>query len=219
MFEHIKDKTVLYIEDEKDVRESTSEILEDYFRIFHTASSAEEAYEVFDNESIDILLVDIELSEISGLMFIEKIKQRNHTLPIVIISAYTKTEYLLKSIELNLLQYIVKPLTSTKIDSLLNKLNDCFMNDSKSELTPGVWLDKRKATISFDNEIHELTKREYMFLAMLNRNNVVFYNELHALWDNEIPSENAIRSFVKYLRKKLPKEILKNRNGYGYYIK
>jgi len=38
------------------------------------------------------------------------------------------------------------------------------------------------------------------------------------LWEDNIPSDNAIRSFVRHLRKKLPLGLLVNRSGIGYAI-
>jgi len=59
---------------------------------------------------------------------------------------------------------------------------------------------------------------ELDFLVMLALRRMVSYDEIASLWKDTIPTENAIRSYIKHLRKKLPPGILKNRNGVGYYI-
>jgi len=218
MYDFLKDKTILYIEDEKDVLYNTSELLSGYVKHFYTALTADEGYEILNKEIVDILLIDIELPKTNGLDFIKTIREVNNTIPIVIISAYTKTEYLLDSIELNLIQYIVKPLNSKKIKTLFEKLNNYFIDEKSYELSKGVFLDISEATLSYNSTVFELTKREVKFLLVIAKKNIIYYHELNKLWDTEIPTENAVRSFVKYLRKKLPKDLLKNRNGYGYYI-
>lgn len=218
MYEQLKSKNVLYIEDELDVLENISKLLKKFFNNFYIASSAEEALQIFQKENIDLMLVDIELPKMNGIDFIRLIKQRVKNIPVVIISAYTKTDYLLQSIELNLDKYIVKPLTSRKIHSLLNTLNEEFLNDERFELAKGIVVNKNAATISFDEQTFELTKKEIEFLEILHQKKIVTYDELYALWRDEFPSDNAVRSFIKYLRKKLPQDFLKNRSNVGYYI-
>jgi DNA-binding response OmpR family regulator len=136
----------------------------------------------------------------------------------VIISAYTKTDYLLESVELKLDQYIVKPLTSTKIHELLKKLDTVFSSQTLIILVPGVWIDQQISTITFEEKRFFLTKRELAFLSIIAKNKFISYDEMSALWEDEVPSQNAIRSYIKHLRKKLPPDLLKNRNGMGYSI-
>jgi DNA-binding response OmpR family regulator len=218
MYEVLKDKNALYIEDEQDVLTNISKLLKKFFNNFYTASSAEEAIEIFEDNKIDLLLVDIELPKMNGIDFIRHIRKSAKNIPIVVISAYTKTDYLLQSIELNLDKYIVKPLTSRKIHTLLETLNNDFLQDGTFELVSGVVVDKIIGSVSFENSNYELTKKEMEFLEILYEKKLITYEELYALWREDVPSENAVRSFVKYLRKKLPEDLIKNRSGIGYYI-
>jgi DNA-binding response OmpR family regulator len=139
-------------------------------------------------------------------------------IPIIVISAYTKTDYLLESIELNLDKYIVKPLTSRKIHILLESLNEDFINHDVFSFNDNVILYKKRSVIKSFGVEYNLSKRELRFLSVLKDQKVITYDEILLLWEDDIPTENAIRSFVKYLRKKLPENLLKNRNGIGYYI-
>jgi len=61
--------------------------------------------------------------------------------------------------------------------------------------------------------------REANFLKHLSRKGIITYEEISNLWVDEPPSDNAIRSFVRHLRKKLPPGLLKNRSGIGYALK
>ena len=216
MYDHLKEKTALYIEDEIEVLQNISELLSHFFDTFHTASNGETGYQLFLEHKIDVLLVDIELPGMSGIELIRKIREKDSDIPIVIISAYTKTDYLLESIELRLDQYIVKPLTSSKIHDMLKKFDEHYAEESLKELSPGVWLNQKISAVIFDNTTHLLTKREMHFLNILAVNKFVSYDEMNVLWENEVPSQNAIRSYIKHLRKKLPDDLLKNRNGLGY---
>jgi len=218
MYTHLREKRVLYIEDERDVLRNISELLTPFFQTIHTASSAEEGYRIFQKEKIDVVLVDIELPGMNGITFIKKVRERHLHLPVVVISAYTTTDYLLESIELHLDKYIVKPLTSRKIRQLLERLDSDFATEEVCLLYPNLFIDKTRSVIRIGTQEAALTKRELAFLVILVEKKIVSYDEMMYLWEEDIPSENAVRSFIKHLRKKLPPNLLKNRNGIGYYV-
>ena len=216
MYNLLKTKSVLYVEDEVDVLRNISELLGNFFETFYTAADGIEAWDLFRNHTIDVAIVDIELPRLNGLELIRRIRAVDKEIPIVVISAYTKTDYLLESVELGLDKYIVKPLTSKKIHEMLNKLNEDFSNDNILELAPDVLINNDHLTIIYGGETHNLSVREISFLKLLARKGVVTYDEITTLWGDTPPTENAIRSFVRHLRKKIPKDLLQNRSGIGY---
>jgi len=218
MYENLKTRSVLYVEDESDVLANIGLVLRDYFDRFFMASNAEEAFRIFQTEPVDVLLVDIELPGMNGLELIKKVRKTHKNLPVVVISAYTKTDYLLESVELHLDKYIVKPLTSRKIHEMLERLESDFAQERVFLCEHKIRVDTLQRTVSFEGRRHALTRKETEFLKILCRKKMVTYEELMLLWEDEAPSENAMRSFIKHLRKKLPEAFLKNRNGIGYYV-
>ncbi len=218
MYNSLTDKTLLYVEDDTSVLHNIAKVLEQRFKAVHTAPNAEMGYRIFQNNSIDIVLVDIELPGMSGIELVQKIRLIDKALPVVVISAYTKTDYLLDSVNLKIERYIVKPFTTKKITELLEHFNAMFATDSVIEIMKGVSMDVQELRLSFADETHTLTQKEKRFLDSLHVKGFVNYDEIDAIWDDATPSENAIRSFIKTLRKKLPKGVLKNRQGIGYYV-
>jgi DNA-binding response OmpR family regulator len=77
-------------------------------------------------------------------------------------------------------------------------------------------INNEHLTIVYDGNMHNLSVREITFLKMLGRKGVVTYEEITTLWGETPPTENAIRSFVRHLRKKIPTGLLENRSGIGY---
>ena len=218
MYNFLKDKTVLYIEDEQDIRENVTELISEHFFKFHTSSSAEEGYQLFQDKKIDIVITDIEMASMSGLDLLEKIREENSKIHLVVISAHTKIEYLLEAIPFKLEQYVVKPLNSKKIRELLSTLNEAFSNDNIVSLAPNLLLDKERSVIIFNAKEEVLTSKENGILTILAEKKMITYDEIEYLWGDEIASDNAIRSCIKKLRKKLPDKFLKTRSGLGYYI-
>ena len=218
MYENLKERTVLYIEDDIDVLQNISTLLENYFSDIYAAPNAEAGYELFLKGSVDLLLVDIELPGINGIELIKKVRKIDKDIPIIIISAYTKTDYLLESVELKIDKYIVKPFTTKKLYALLEKLDTIFQDENSIILKSGVQINLNDSSIHFEDEQHNLTPKELQFLQLLHVNQFVHYEAIDAIWEDTPPSESAVRSFIKALRKKLPLDILKNRQNLGYYV-
>ncbi len=218
MYGILKEKVVLYVEDDKEVLENIASLLGNYFKKFYYAKDAKEAFAIFDKFKIDILLVDIELPGINGLEFIKKIREKDKQIPIVVISAYTKTDYLLESIELGLEKYIVKPFTTKKLYELLTILDQFYREHNIVELKEGLFLNFTDKSISYENKKFHLTQRELEFLKILYLKRYISYEEIDTLWKDEPPTFNAIRSFIKNIRKKLPQDLLHNHQSLGYYL-
>jgi len=217
MYNILQTKNVLYVEDDKTVRENIRGILSEFFNKVIVAESGEEAWLKFKKERIDIAIVDIELPGFNGLELIKRIRKEAPEMPIVVVSAYTKTDYLLESVELKLDKYIVKPLTSRKLYELLMKLESEMGETTLIHLPMDVTIDTLKSTISFGDEKHSLTYRELKMMQLLADKGAVTYEDLYQLW-KETPTDNAIRSFVKQLRKKVPEGLIKVRSKIGYVL-
>jgi DNA-binding response OmpR family regulator len=217
MYDVLQTKTVLYVEDDTTVRENIKQILSEFFKKVITADSGEDGWIKYKKNKIDLAIIDIELPGFNGLELIKKIRDENRHLPIVIVSAYTKTDYLIESVELKLDKYIVKPLTSRKLYELLMKLESELTSTSTIELPRGAVVDTVKCTVKFDGKEHPLTHRELKMLTIMSEKEAITYEELYNLW-SDTPTDNAIRSFVKQLRKKLPEGLLKVRSKVGYVL-
>ncbi len=217
MYNVLQSKSVLYVEDDKTVRENIKEILSEFFKKVVTAESGEDAWLKFKKERIDLAIVDIELPGFNGLELIKRIRDERPDMPVIVVSAYTKTDYLLESVELKLDKYIVKPLTSRKLYELLMKLEKELGETTLLHLPMGVTIDSLKSNVSFNGETHALTYRELKMMQLLHDKGAVTYEDLYQLW-RETPTDNAIRSFVKQLRKKLPDGLIKVRSKIGYVL-
>ena len=218
MYNFLKNKTVLYVEDDLDVLRNIATLLNNFFQTVYLASNGETGHELFLEKDIDVLLIDIELPKMNGIELIKKIRQTNKTIPIIIISAYTNTNYLLDAVELNLSKYIVKPLTSAKIQALLNLLNEQFSKNDEIRLTAEIELYTNESAVNVKGTKCKLTQKELTFLLILAKKRAISYEEIHTLWKNDTPTQNAIRVFVKQLRKKLPDNTIQTTNDKGYFI-
>ncbi len=113
---------VLYVEDKEDVLLSTKELLSNFFEHLDTATDGFEGLEKFKQNPYDIIITDINLPKMDGLEMAKKIKEIDKKIPIIVITAFTKMEYLLESIKIGVYGYILKPIDMNQLLETLNRV-------------------------------------------------------------------------------------------------
>ncbi|PRN00339.1 EAL domain-containing response regulator [Aliarcobacter cryaerophilus] len=114
---NLKNITVLYVEDEKDLREVTSSILQSFTKNQYIATNGQEGYELFlkHDSDIDLIISDINMPILNGLEMIKKIKDINKNVPIIVTTAFSNKEYLLEAIDIGVDKYVLKPVDVSKL--------------------------------------------------------------------------------------------------------
>lgn len=221
--EEFKNIKLLFVEDEEDIRRNAISYFKRLFDEVYEAKDAFEALELVKEEKPHIIITDIKMPKMSGLDLVKKIRQFDDKAQIIILTAFTDTNYLLEAVELGLVKYLVKPI---RHDKMLPVLLQCSNNlkEKKSNIkhiTNTCIYDTFNKTLIYENNIVKLTKNELDFLELLcvNNNRVVSYKEIeNTIWYDSIMSDDAIRSLVRNLRRKLPKDTLNNVARVGYKI-
>jgi len=127
------DISLLFVEDEKEARESISEMISQEFSKFYVAKNASEALEIHKQNKIDLLLSDVHMPGMNGLELAKIIKQTNPKVKIVMMSAFTDTNFLLQSIDIQVDGYIVKPVRLLRVLSAIKKQADIILSEKKFE--------------------------------------------------------------------------------------
>ncbi len=222
--EILKNYTILYVEDDQDVRKVAVEYLQRICKKVYEAENGKAALNIWRDERPDIIITDISMPKMNGIDMARYIRSEDQKTPIIVATAYTDQEYLLKAVELQLVKYIVKPITKDKLMGALELSVERMEDKSKFSLP----LSKECSYNAYSKEIIcdgtpiKLTKNELLFLDLLafNTSRVVTYEEIEAqVWPYEGMSSDAIRSLVRALRKKLPEDVLENISGVGYKLK
>lgn len=111
----LKTLTVLYVEDEAMVREEVSKFLRRRFSRVDEASNGSEGLELFRKNDYDIVITDIKMPVMDGLRMAEKIREVRDGMPIVIVTAFSDTDYFLKAIDLGVDGYVKKPINTEQL--------------------------------------------------------------------------------------------------------
>ncbi len=119
-YDVLKSLSILYAEDDLVIQNSISRILKMFFKEVHIANDGNEALEIYQNNKIDVMMLDYVMPNLDGYQTAKFIREINKKIPIIIVSAYTDKEKLLNAIELNLIKYLEKPILH---DDLINVFN------------------------------------------------------------------------------------------------
>lgn len=213
--------SLLFVENEEGIRNNLNEILSLYFKKVYIAVDGEDGYEQYQQHKPDLIITDIKMPQLSGIEMIQRIRQDDSQTDIVIVSAYTELDDILTSVELNLLKYIVKPITQTKLEDVFTQ----FLKKRDKQKTINLIKDciyyPAKNSISCKGKEYLLTNKENNFIQLLlEKDSIVTYNEIEEkLWDGKHMSLNALRLFIKNFRKKIPVELIQNIQNEGYLLK
>lgn len=211
---------VLYVEDEDGIRNNIEEILKHLFKEVSSAKNASEAYIKYIQNKPDLIITDIKMGNETGIDLLKRVRETDSKTRVIITSAHTDLNYLLEATELHLIKYIVKPITNDKLMEALEAFVKSYDDNKIYNLDQNWVFDSSKSTVSNGSEAFVLTKKESIFLKLLiTKNRIITYEELeNSIWDDDsIMTSNAMRLFIKNLRKKLPENFLKNMQGIGYY--
>ncbi|WP_160165010.1 GGDEF domain-containing response regulator [Chrysiogenes arsenatis] len=154
--------SVLYVEDEIDIREPLARFIAKRVGALHTAGNGEEGWEMFQRFSPDIVVTDIQMPFMNGLDMARLIRNAAPEVPILITTAFSDSDMLLKSIEVGVDRYIKKPLRASQ---LMEQIENIAANiERKRELerknrlieaildnSPGSILTFEKGKISYMN--------------------------------------------------------------------
>jgi len=121
--------SLLYVEDEDEARKGVSEMISRRVGNFYVAENANKALEILKNNKVNLLLSDIKMPGMDGLVMAEEMKKIKPELKIIMMSAFTDTAYLLKSIDLQVDGYIVKPVRKQKLLSAIKKQVDIIITE------------------------------------------------------------------------------------------
>lgn len=117
-----KEFSILYLEDEKMIRESVVKILKRRYSKIYVGEDGEEGLELFSKYNPDIIITDINMPKLSGIEMVKIIRQKNEEIPIIITTAYQNSSLLFEAIEARVDNFLLKPISKTR---LLERVDRC----------------------------------------------------------------------------------------------
>ncbi|AOW18630.1 two-component system response regulator [Polaribacter vadi] len=216
---------VLLAEDEASLGMIVKESLESRdFTVFH-AENGEEAFEIYQTEKPDILVLDVMMPKKDGFTLAKEIRLENKGIPIIFLTAKSQTSDVLEGFNHGGNDYLKKPFSMeeliVRIKALLNRIQ---LKTNVENIKIGEYVfNLTKQTLEFSSETEQLTHREAQLLFYLfEKKNAVLDRTfiLNKLWGNDdFFNGRSMDVFISKLRKKLKKDTniqILNVRGFGY---
>lgn len=109
-----KELVVLYVEDEEDIRDQMFGLLRILFKKVDVACDGYEGLKMFQERPYDLVITDIQMPNMNGLDMIEHIRMKNGEIPIIITTAFSDQDYFIRSIDLKIDKYLLKPIEEVR---------------------------------------------------------------------------------------------------------
>ncbi|MEA1983267.1 MAG: EAL domain-containing protein [Campylobacterota bacterium] len=160
ILEVTKTLNLLYVEDDVLARESTLDLLENYFQYITVAVDGQDGLDRYKENEFDLIISDINMPELSGIEMVKKIREVDSDIAILFLTAYNEPEFLSDGIYLGVDGYILKPLRLKKLLLVLSKICE-KVNLQRSQLLYQTNLEEevKKQTQELSHKLHydELT--------------------------------------------------------------
>ncbi|EGS2258314.1 response regulator transcription factor [Campylobacter jejuni] len=222
MSQECKELIILVVEDEVKARESMINILSERFSKVIGAQNGDEGLKKFKKFKPDLVITDIAMPIMDGLDMAREIKEISDDVPIVVLSAYSEKERLLRSIDIGIDKYLIKPVNIEELFKVLDYLiGEKIEANMLVKISEEYQFNKTKRTLIYSGGEIVLTKKELAFISLLLKQPgaLVLHEDIKKnVWIGEHVSDTAVRTFIKRVRDKVGEDFIKNVPSLGYKI-
>ncbi|MFL0352805.1 LytR/AlgR family response regulator transcription factor [Xanthomarina sp. GH4-25] len=196
-----KNISCLIVDDEAIAREIIATHLSkiSHINVIANCSNAMEAFNEISQNNIDLVFLDINMPEISGISFAKSI---NKNIKIIFTTAYR--DYAVEGFELQAVDYLMKPIS---FDRLLKAINTYFEVNTKSSFKSikevesinfmFVRADRRMIKIDFEAIIYVESYSDYIKIHLANK--TIVTRETISAIEAKLPSRQFIRIHRSYI--------------------
>jgi DNA-binding response OmpR family regulator len=210
---------ILLLEDDVLFGESIQDTLEEEGFDVTLCRTGQEALDFSYEQKFDLYLFDINVPLINGLTLLDELRKAGDTTPAIYLTSHQDKAVLRQGYESGADDYMKKPFDT---DELLLRIEALLRRTIGKQKTcvEKLCLDAEHQRIYYDKKELDLSRKEYMLLALLIRHaSQVVTKEMivDELWSaNESVSDGAIRVYINRLKQELGTASIENVRGVGY---
>jgi DNA-binding response OmpR family regulator len=220
---------ILLVDDDEALMESLAELLIQQRYAVDIAVDGKCAQTYVDMFNYDLIVLDLMLPDGDGIQFCHQFRQAGYANPLMILTAKESTLQKVKALDAGADDYVVKPFD---FDELCARIRALLRREHQGLPPVLKWgalrLDPSNCGITYQQQPIHLTPKEFSMLELFLRHPQRIYSLssiIDDLWSFEDPpGEDAIRTHIKGLRRKLavagaPKDLIKTVYGLGYRLR
>ena len=188
-------------------------VMPDHLELTHLTELHEHRVNEIPWHSVQLLISELKVQDVEALHFIHNIREKNKSLPIILITQHATKEDCIKAINLGVNGLIEKPVSAEDLKKIISKhvvrgVSLKLSEERKAVLSPNGWVD--------------LTSTEYKIIdALKNAHRRLTRAELQAaVWPGSTISENNLDTHLTNLKRKIPElnHCLNVKRGLGYFL-
>ncbi len=222
----MKKAKILLLEDDANLNETVCEFLEDenyeVISVFDGLQAQEKLYE----QRFDLLLLDVNVPSPNGFELLKESRKNGVETPAIFITSLNSIDDVEAGYESGADDYIRKPFA---LKELLLRIQSIRKRNFFHHVDERIFIDEHisyhdtNAELYIDDKIISLHQKEAKLLKLLiQRRGEVIAHEviLEYLWDyDETPSDTALRTYIKNLRKRIGKDKIVSHKRLGYQLR
>lgn len=226
-------RKVLVVDDEKAIATLLEYNLKQAGYEVIVASDGAQAFNLGQDQTIDVILLDLMLPEIDGIEVTKRLRQEKIKTPIIIVTAKGDEFDKVLGLEIGADDYITKPFSPrevlARIKAVMRRYEDVQTDNSTNDNDilsfNGLKIDKNQKRVLITDQEITLTPKEYELLVFLveRKNHVLSRDELlSGVWGYDYAGETRMVDIhVSHLREKIEKDpknphFIKTVRGFGY---
>ena len=216
-------KRLLLLEDDTNLNETVCEFLESKGYEVMAVFDGEEAEDAMFEHHFDLFLLDVNVPSLNGFDLLSKVRKEGNTTPAIFLTSLNAIENVEEGYESGCDDYVRKPFALKellfRIESILKRE---FFHSPKStlSLSESVVFDTNTNTLLVDKQPVQLQKKEAILLKLfLQKPNEIITHAfiMSHVWEyEEEGSDDALRTYIKNLRKIIGKDRIVNLKKLGY---
>ena len=215
---------ILVVDDESRMRKLVRDFLtKKDFAVIEAEDGAQAVDIFFENKDISLIILDVMMPKMDGWQVCREIRQYSKV-PIIMLTARGDERDELLGFELGVDEYISKPFSPkilvARVEAILRRTNLAEQNEALT--AGGIVLDKSAHQVTVDDQVIELSYKEFELLTYFMENQGIALSRekiLNSVWNYDYFGDaRTIDTHVKKLRSKLGKkgEYIKTVWGMGY---
>jgi DNA-binding response OmpR family regulator len=218
---------ILVVEDEAKVANFVKRGLQEEGYAVELAEDGKKGLDLIKTGEYDIVLLDLMIPEIDGLEVLKRMRSEEIETPVLIITAKSTKEDVIKGLDTGSDDYLTKPFA---FDELLARIRALLRRSRKAvPLTleyREIILNPYNRRLSVGDKEAELTEKEFLIMEYMMRNSerpLTRKEMAEYAWQSQDDSSNIIDVYVNFLRKKIEqltdKKFIHTVRGVGYIFK
>jgi len=214
---------ILLLEDDTNLNETVTEFLEEQGYDVVSVYDGYEAQEKLYESKYDLLLLDINVPGIDGFELLKESREEGIVAPAIYITSMDSVDDLEKGFKSGCDDYIRKPFALKELQIRMETLlkRDFFHNSKElMHIAEGITYDIKSNELLIDGKNISLGNKESRLLKLFlkHESEIIAHENIYEfLWDyDEEPSDTALRTYIKNLRKIIGKERIVSIKKQGY---